>query len=77
MHTPAEVGNLELAMDAKEDILGLDVPVHDMLLVEVFESCSHLGDILSCFPLGELVLFPKMLVKFAFVCELEDEEDAF
>ncbi len=40
----AKVADLELAVDANEEVLGLDVPVDDVLREEVGEGISHLVD---------------------------------
>ena len=36
MYTPPEIGNLDLAMNSYQYILWLDVPMHDMFLMQVF-----------------------------------------
>ena len=64
-------------MDSHKDVLGLDVSVHNMLLMEIFQRCCHLRNILCCFPFGESVLFPEMLIQLAFASKFKDEEDSF
>lgn len=76
MDAPAEVGDLDLAVDAHEDVLGLDVPVDDVLAVQVAQGAGHLGDVLRGLPLGEAVLAAQVLVQLALGGELEDQEDA-
>lgn len=73
---PAEIGNLDLAVDAHEDVLGLDVTVNDVLAVQVAQRRSHLGNVLRRLPLGEPALLTQVLVQLALAGELEDEEDA-
>ena len=73
---PAEVGDLELAVEAEEQILGLDVPVDDVLLVAVIERAGHVEDVLGRFRLGEAELDGELLIKFSARRELEDEVDA-
>ena len=63
-------------MNAYEDVLGLDVAVHDVLLVEVLERCGHLGNILCCFPFWEALFLAEVLVEFSLAGELENEENA-
>lgn len=46
MNGPAKVADFELAVDADEDVFGLDVPVDDVFGVEVDEGVGHLGDVL-------------------------------
>lgn len=46
MYAPAEIANLELAVNAEEQVLGLDISVDDMLAVEVGKSVRHLRDVL-------------------------------
>jgi hypothetical protein len=43
---PAKVGELEFAVDAEQEVLGLDVAVDDVLAVQVRERVGHLRDIL-------------------------------
>ena len=74
MHRPAKIGYLDLAMYADKDVLWLDVPMHDMFLVQVFQGRSHLGDILRRFPFREATFFAQMLVQFTFAGKLEDQE---
>jgi hypothetical protein len=76
MYTPAKVRDLELAVDADEDVLGLDVAVHDVFLVKVFECSSHLRNVLRSFPLWEAVLLSEVLVQLPLACILEDQENA-
>lgn len=76
MDAPAEVGDLDLAVDADEDVLGLDVAVDDVLAVQVAQGAGHLGHVLRGLPLGEPVLAPQVLVQLALGRELEDQEDA-
>lgn len=77
MDAPSEIRNLDLTMDTNEDVFWFDISVNDMLLVEVFQSCGHLCDVLSCFPFGEAVLATKMLVQFSLPSELKNKEYAF
>ena len=47
MHAPAEISQLELAINAEQQVLGLDVPVDDVLAVQVGEGIGHLRDVLT------------------------------
>ena len=76
VNRPTKVRNLDLAVNAYEDVLGLDVAVHDVLLVEVLERCGHLGNILCCFPFWEALFLAEVLVEFSLAGELENEENA-
>ena len=76
MDTPPEIADFDLAVDAHQNILRLDVAVHDVLLMQVLERAGHLGDVLRGLPLGELAGFAQVLVQLAFAGKLEDEEDA-
>lgn len=75
MDAPSEVADFDLPVDADEDVLGLDVPMHDVFLVEVLEGGRHLRYVLGCLGLGEALLLAEMLVEFALGGEFEDEED--
>lgn len=76
VHAPPEVGQLDLAVDADEDVLGLDVPVDDVLAVQVAQRARHLRDVLRGLPLGEAVLAAQVLVELALAGELDDQEHA-
>jgi hypothetical protein len=77
MHAPAEVRNLDLAVHTNENVFGFDVAMHNVLLVQVFQSARHLSNVLRRLPFGESLRFPEVLVQFALPSEFEDEEDAF
>ncbi|KAI9454641.1 hypothetical protein BJY52DRAFT_1224973 [Lactarius psammicola] len=74
MHIPAKVADLELAVDAEEEVLRLDVPVDDVLHVEVGEGIGHLVDIDGTAMLRGAV-FCELLVKLTFAGKFEHEED--
>lgn len=76
VHAPPEIGNLDLPVDAHEDILGLDIPMDNVLAVEVAQRRSHLRNVLRGLPLGEPVLAAQVLVQLALAGELEDQKDA-
>ena len=76
MHTPSEVRDFDLPVQAHEDILGFDIAVYHMLPVQEFECTRHLRDILRGEGFGEALRFAEVLVEFAFAGEFEDEEDA-
>ena len=73
--TPAKVGDFDLAVDAHQYVFWLDVPVHDVLLVKIFERCCHLSDVLRCLPFGKLGFLPKMLVQFSLAREFQYQKD--
>jgi len=74
VHAPAKVGNLDLAVDPDQDVLGLDVPVDDVLPVQVLERRRHLRDVLGRLPLGEAVFAAQVLVQLSLAGKLENEE---
>ncbi|KAH9831296.1 cercosporin toxin biosynthesis protein, partial [Teratosphaeria destructans] len=76
VHRPAEIGDLDLAVQADEDVLGLDVAVHDVLAVQVAQRARHLRDVLRGLPLREALGLAQVLVQLALARELEDQEDA-
>lgn len=45
VHTPAKVGNLHLAADADQQVLGLDVTVDDVLRVQVLQRVGNLRNV--------------------------------
>ena len=63
-------------MDTDEDVLRLDVAVHHVLAVQVFQRRGHLRDVLCRLPFREPTFFPQMLVEFTFTREFEDQKDA-
>ena len=46
MYTPTKVPDFELALDTNKEVLGLDIPMDDVLSVEIMERICHLRDIL-------------------------------
>ncbi len=76
VHAPAKVADLELAIDAKEEVLGFDVPVDDVLRVEVGEGVGHLVDINGAAALRERAVLCELLVELALAGKLEHEKDA-
>lgn len=76
VHAPAEIANLELAVDTQEEILWLDVPMNDVLGVEVGERIGHLIDVDGAAPLREGAVLCELLVELALSGKLEHEEDA-
>lgn len=75
MDAPAEIRDLDLAVDADQDVLRLDIPVDNMLAVQVSQRGSHLGNVLGGLPLGEAVRAAKMLIQLALAGELQDQKD--
>lgn len=76
MHRPTEITDFDLSVYSHQDVLRLDVSVHDMLLVQIFQGRGHLCDVLGSLPLGKAFLFPKELVKLSLSCEFKDKEYA-
>ena len=76
MDAPTKIRDLDLVVNSNQNIFRLDVTVHDVLLVEVFQRGCHLSDILGGSPLWKAIRFSKVLVKLPFPSELEDEEDS-
>jgi hypothetical protein len=46
MDGPSKVANLQIAIQAEQDVLGLDIPVDDVFRVKVFERVCHLSNVL-------------------------------
>lgn len=63
MHAPTEVGQLDRA-EAIEKVLWLDVPMDDVLLVDVLERLDHLPDVVRSFLLRVLLLCFQVFVEF-------------
>ena len=62
VYAPAEIANLELAVDAQEEILGLDISVDDVLGVEIGERVGHLIDVDGAASFGEAAVLCELLV---------------
>jgi hypothetical protein len=76
MNTPPEITDLDLPVDANENIFWFNVSMHDVFLMQVLQSSSHLGDVLSGFPFRKALFLSKMFVQLSLPCELEDKEDS-
>lgn len=77
MDRPAEIADLDFAVHPDEDVLGLDVPVHDVFLVQIFQGCGHLGDVLCGFWFGEALLLTQVFIQFTLAGKFQDQKDAF
>ena len=73
MDRPTKVGNLNLAVDANEDVFGLDVAVHDALLVDVRDGEAELSEHHAGLVLGETALLRKVVEELPAGAELGDE----
>lgn len=76
VHAPAEIANLELAIDAKEKVLGLDVSMNDVLGVEVGKCVGHLVDVDRAASLREATVLCELFVELALAGEFEHEKNA-
>lgn len=47
MNAPAEVGDLQFAIQAKKEVLRFDIAMDDVLAVEVRKCIGHLVDVLE------------------------------
>ena len=45
VYTPAEVTNLEFTINAKQEILGLNIAVYDVFRMEIDQGIGHLIDV--------------------------------
>ena len=74
----AEVGDLHLAVPGEEDVLGFDVPVHDLAVVGVGQHLADLGSDLPGARLGERAHPPQQRLEVLPLDELHhDEVDVF
>ena len=76
VHAPPKVSNLELAVDPKQQVLGLDVAVDDVLPVQVNQRVRHLVDVPRAALLGEASVLGELSVELSPARKLEHEEDA-
>lgn len=60
MHTPAEIRELDLSVYSHQNILWFDIPMDDMLAMQVLQSAGHLRNILSRLPLWEPIRPPQV-----------------
>mmetsp|Transcript_66679 Transcript_66679/g.188443 ORF Transcript_66679/g.188443 Transcript_66679/m.188443 type:complete len:203 (+) Transcript_66679:741-1349(+) len=74
---PAEVGQLGVALDIEEDVLGLDVPVNHLLgqPVEVLQSITDLEEVLRAIPKRELPALAELVEHSAARGKLHAEVD--
>ena len=70
---PAEIGNLQLALDADEEVLGLDVAVNHVLLVAVHQRPGQRRDVGGGAPLAEPLRLLELLVQLSAGGVLEDQ----
>lgn len=76
VHAPPEICNLQLTIQAYEDVLRLDIPMHDMLGVQVQQRVRHLVYIPRTAAVAKAPLLSQLFIQLAFGGELEHKEDA-
>ena len=76
VHGPPEVRELEVAVQADENVLRLDVAVNDVLRVAVVDCVRHLNDVTRCRLLVEALCVAEHLEELAARGVLDDEVDA-
>ncbi len=78
MHGPPEVGNLQASINAKKQILELDVAVDDVLPMAVVQRVRELRHIFRRTPLVEPTptAVVQLMEQFATARVLQDEVDA-
>ena len=62
MDGPAEIADFDLAVQAHKNILGLDVAVDDVFIVQELQRTRHLRDVLRRQGFGETLRFPQVFV---------------
>ena len=73
---PTEVCELEIAVQADEDVLWLDVAVDDVLCVAVVDGVAHLDDVVCRRLLVESFSVAEHFEELTARCVLDDEVDA-
>ena len=63
-----------MAVNVNEDVLGLDVPIHNIFRVEVFEAEEKLSEVELCLFLSELLHLAQMEEHLATRAQVHDEE---
>lgn len=78
MHTPSKVTQLDCAKRV-EEILRLDITMHDVFLVEILEGLNHLADVVGTPFLSKVLvrLVLELLVEFTFGTVLQDQVNPF
>lgn len=74
MDAPAEVSKLDRAKGV-EQVLWLDVPVDDILRVDIFERLDDLKNVIGRFFFRISLLGSQVFVELSFRAVLEDEVD--
>jgi hypothetical protein len=73
VYAPAD---LELAVDAEEEILGLDIPVNGVFGMEVGKCVGHLVNVDGAASLGGAAVLCELLIELALASGFEHEKDA-
>lgn len=71
---PSKIGNLELAVETDENVLGLEVAVDDVLRMAIVQGMCEGGDVACGARLVEFGTV-ELLVQFSSCGEFEDEKD--
>jgi hypothetical protein len=72
---PAEIANLELAVDTQEKILWLDISVDDVLGIEIGKCVGHLVDVDGAASFGEVTELCELFVKLALAGKFKHEKN--
>lgn len=69
---PPEIADLQ-DIEAVQDVLGLDVPMDDIVAVQVSDAAGHLPEIVARQILGEVGLLPNLLEQTSVCGELQQQ----
>lgn len=72
---PSKIPNLELSIDPKEQVFRFDVPMDNVLVMEIHQRVRHLVDVPRTPSLRERAVLAQLLVELAFARKLEHEKD--
>jgi len=75
MYRPAKISELNVIIDRKQYILGLDIPVYDFKRMQVGDSLNHLVDVLGCPLLLKARLLLQDLVELTLGGVVQDDVD--
>ena len=75
VHRPPEVRKLDVVLVVKENVLGFDVAMHDLVIVQILEGLGELSDVLGGLSRGEGPRLLELRVQHPADAGLQDELD--
>jgi len=71
----SKIRNFDMTIDVDEDILRLDISIHNIQIMQILQPFQHLREVKLGLLLRELLYFPKMKEHLSTCANIHDEEE--